>query len=156
MSKGLSILMGALSEQQIPGADAGKATIGVTDEGNLVITLNDGSDNAVQTVLTPTGGPDSVNAQADDYQLVPGDFGKTIEMSKATANNLTLPDDTEEPDIPVGFTGKVRQVGAGLVSFASGGTINSLGGATDTAGQWSVVYFEKTAADTWLIWGDIA
>lgn len=152
MSKGLTIVKGAATEQQLPGLGSGKATIGIGENNEIIVTINDGADareaRTIQAEIRET--------QADDYQVAEGDGGKILDMTKATANTVTLPDDTEDSDIAIGFRGTVRQMGAGLVSFASSGTINSLGSATDSAGQYSVIHFEKIAADTWLIWGDIA
>lgn len=110
-------------------------------------------DQEVDTTRTTS----TLNAQTASYTLVLGDAGKTITMSVASANNLTVP-----PNSSVAFaTGtmiNVIQIGAGQTTLVAGSgvTINSKGGNLKITGQYSGVSLYKRASDTWVVVGDLS
>lgn len=92
-----------------------------------------------------------------NYTLVLTDPGKVIEMNLAGANNLTVPPNVDVA-IPVGSVICGTQYGAGLTTIVAGSgvTINSLGGALNSAGQYSRFTLEKVGTNEWYLYGDIA
>ena len=92
-----------------------------------------------------------------NYTLVLTDPGKVIEMNLAGANNLTVPPNVDVP-IPIGSVICGAQYGAGLTTIVAGSgvTIRSLGGALNSAGQYSRFTLEKVGANEWYLYGDIS
>lgn len=117
----------------------------VTAAGNL-----DMNDKALLGHLT------SINAQTDDYELVLSDSGKTVTMTKATANVLTIPTNANAA-FPVGAQVTIWMGGAGTTSVTgdTGVTLNGASaGSGDISNQYSAVTLLKIATDTWLMAGD--
>ncbi len=110
-------------------------------------------DQEVDTTRTTS----TLNAQTASYTLVLGDAGKTITMSVASANNLTVP-----PFADVAFaTGtmiNVIQIGAGQTTLVAGSgvTINSKSGNLKITGQYSGVSLYKRDTNTWVAVGDLS
>lgn len=98
----------------------------------------------------------STNAQTASYTLVLADKNKVVEMSVATANNLTVPLNSSVA-YPVGSQINILQTGAGQTTIvATGGvTINATPGLKMRA-QWSYATLIKRATDTWVLVGDIS
>ena len=91
------------------------------------------------------------NSQADNYTLVLTDAGKMIEMTKATANTLTVPLDASVP-FPVGTRIDILQVGAGQVTIVPTGlTLRSKGLYTKIAGQYAGVTLFRDGTDLYII-----
>jgi hypothetical protein len=98
----------------------------------------------------------ATNAQEASYTLVLGDKAKVVEMSNASANNLTVPlNDTVA--FPVGTQIHIVQTGAGQTTVvATGGvTINATPGLKLRA-RWSAATLIKRAENTWVLVGDIS
>lgn len=97
----------------------------------------------------------SINAQAASYTLVLADNGKMVEMSVASANNLTVPTNASVA-FPIGTQITVVQTGAGQTTIvaASGATVNGTPGLKLRA-QWSTATLIKRGTDTWLATGDL-
>lgn len=97
-----------------------------------------------------------LNSQADNYQLVLGDIGKLVLMTKATANTLTVPANATVA-FPIGTQINVCQTGAGAVTFvaATDVTINSANSSLGLRTQYSTATLIKTATNVWLLIGDI-
>ncbi len=97
-----------------------------------------------------------INSQPDNYTLVLSDAFKTIKMTKATANTLTIPLNSSVAfaDGTIIF---IEQWGAGQVTISPTGgvTLNSSGGATKIAAQYSTAFIRKDATNTWILVGDI-
>lgn len=110
-------------------------------------------DQEVDTTRTTS----TLNAQTASYTLVLGDAGKTITMSVASANNLTVP-----PNSSVAFaTGtmiNVIQIGAGQTTLVAGAgvTVNSKSGNLKITGQYSGVSLYKRDTNTWVAVGDLS
>jgi hypothetical protein len=118
--------------------------------------------NSAGTVLASITGagvlnaPFITNAQVASYTLVLADAGKLVEMSNASANNLTVPLNATVA-YPVGAQINILQTGAGQTTVvATGGvTINATPGLKLRA-QWSSATLIKRATDTWVLVGDIS
>ena len=97
-----------------------------------------------------------INSQADNYTLVLADAFKTIKMTKATANTLTIPLNSSVA-FAIGTIIFIEQWGAGQVTISSTGgvTLNSAGGATKLTAQYSTAFIRKDATNTWILVGDI-
>jgi hypothetical protein len=98
---------------------------------------------------------DTVNTS---YTVVANDSDRLKRITSASAVNLTLPNDANEPNIQIGFAVDFSQAGAGQVTFLgeSGVTINSANNFFKTRTQHSVVTARKVAANTWLLIGDMS
>jgi len=123
-----------------------------------------GGPNNVQDALDelfnapPSGSFSSVNAQTGtSYTPVLADRENVlITLSNASPISLILPQDSAVA-FPIGTVLNAMQLGAGLVSFqaGSGATVNSRGGALDSAGQYAMLVAVKVSANTWVVSGDI-
>jgi hypothetical protein len=105
----------------------------------------------------PSGDPGLViNAQTVSYTLVLSDASKLVEISNASANNLTVPLNSSVA-FAVGTQISLLQTGAGQMTVvATGGvTINATPGLKLRA-QWSSATLIKRATDTWVLVGDIS
>lgn len=151
------------------GASAITATAAPTD-GQLLIG-NSGADPDLATLtagagMSVTNAAGSItidntlttNTQADSYQLVAGDAGKMIIMTKGTANTLTIPKDATV-DHPTGTQILVMQYGAGATTIAAeDGTINIRYNTDFTLtldGQYSLVGCVKIDDNEWACGGDL-
>jgi hypothetical protein len=131
-----------------------QGTITLTTTGTSgAATLSGGTLNIPQY----SGGSSalSFNRQADSYTLVLGDAGKVIEMSKGTANTLTIP--TNSVAIPIGSVVHVIQRGAGQVTINGPGvTLNSTATWLKLAAQYSAVTLLKVGDNEWYVFGQLA
>jgi hypothetical protein len=95
------------------------------------------------------------NAQTASYTLVLSDQTKLVEMSVASANNLTVPLNSSVA-FPVGAQVTILQTGAGQTTLvATGGvTVNATPGLKLRT-QWSSATLIKRATDTWVAIGDL-
>lgn len=98
----------------------------------------------------------ATNAQASSYTLVLADKGKLVEMSNASANNLTVPLNSSVA-YPIGTQINILQTGAGqtTVVATSGVTINATPGLKLRT-QWSSATLIKRGTDTWVLVGDLS
>jgi hypothetical protein len=145
--------LGVASDGQLAigstGADPVLATI--TAGANVTVTNGAGSITVASSINT-------VNDQTDSYQLVAGDAGKFITMTKGSANTLTVPKDATV-NFAVGTYITVYQGGAGVTTIApEDGTIviNSVAGNLDISAQYGVAKLHKIAANSWVAYGDLA
>lgn len=97
------------------------------------------------------------SAQTASYTLVLGDAGKTVTMTNASANNLTVPPNADVA-FPVNTRIDVIQYGAGQTTIVAGSgvTIYSSGSKLKLTGQYSGASLWKKATNTWVLVGDIA
>jgi hypothetical protein len=91
------------------------------------------------------------------YTLGSGDEGRLIEMNVATANVVTIPNDSTY-NFPIGTQILICQIGAGATSVApaAGVTLNSEDDRRILAQRWSLVSLIKRANNTWLLTGNLA
>jgi GTPase len=97
----------------------------------------------------------ATSAQTASYTIGIADAGKLVEMSNASANNLTVPLNATVA-YPIGTQINILQTGAGQTTVvATGGvTINATPGLKLRA-QWSSATLIKRATDTWVLVGDV-
>ena len=97
----------------------------------------------------------ATNAQAASYTLVLTDKDKLVEISNASANNLTVPLNSSVA-YPIGSQINILQTGVGQTTIvATGGvTINATPGLKLRA-QWSSATLIKRAENTWVAVGDL-
>ena len=95
------------------------------------------------------------NAQTASYTLVLTDRNKLVEISNASANNLTVPLNGTVA-YPIGSQITILQTGTGQTTIvATGGvTINATPGLKLRT-QWSSCTLIKRATDTWVAIGDL-
>lgn len=89
--------------------------------------------------------------------LSEGDTATMIQMNNASGNTLQIPlDGANGYTFPVGAQVVVVQAGAGQtnVTGASGVTVRATPGLKLRA-QWSAATLVKTAANTWIVFGDV-
>ncbi len=94
--------------------------------------------------------------KTSSYTLAASDAGKTINMNVGTANNLTVPLNSEVPFI-IGQRLDVVQTGAGQTTFVApvGVTINSKNSNKKIAARYSGATLIKLDTNTWLLIGDL-
>lgn len=94
------------------------------------------------------------------YTLVKSDQGKLVISNASSAVTITVPTDAAMTGgaMDIVSTTSIRQGGAGQIAIqgAAGVTINSRGGLTHTAGQYSHIALVKIAANTYDLVGDLA
>lgn len=95
-----------------------------------------------------------VISYAVDHTVTAADRGQILNMNKATAIALTLPQDSAAT-IPIGTQIKSFQGGAGQLSFVAGtgATVVSETGNLTALAQYAMITAEKIAANTWLLSG---
>ncbi|QDM56377.1 tail protein [Gordonia phage Sidious] len=98
----------------------------------------------------------TINAQTGAYTLVATDANKAVEVTAASAVNITIP--TDAVNFPIGTVIEVGQIGTGKVSIvgASGVTVQSAVPTPTTRAQFSALVLRKRAANLWLVTGDLA
>jgi hypothetical protein len=99
----------------------------------------------------------SIAAYTDAHTLVASDNGKLVQVSKATAAALTVPQDSDA-DLPIGFQCQVQQTGAGAVTVTAGtgATLQKAAATAKILAQYGLVTVTKVAADTWAVNGELA
>jgi hypothetical protein len=103
----------------------------------------------------------AINAQTGtSYTTVLGDNGDLVTLANASAITLTIPPNSSVA-YPVGAQLNVAQFGAGQVTITGGAGVTVVStGASASAPKLRVQYSTataiQTAADTWLVMGDIS
>lgn len=98
-----------------------------------------------------------VNAQTGTtYTIVLTDQGKLVTLSNTSGITVTLPQDSDVA-IPVGGRVDFAGINTGLVTFAAGTGATANGTPSlVTRARYSAATAIKTAANTWLVVGDLA
>ena len=104
---------------------------------------------ATKNYVDTTGNAMSINARTAAYQLVLGDAGKVVEVSSASALQVTVPLNSTVA-FPVGTLIRVRKTGTGNVTVAgaSGVTID-WASAFVISTQWTMAEIHKRGTDLW-------
>ena len=115
-------------------------------DGDISATANI-SQGKIADILT--------NPQTASYTLVLADKNKIVEMNVATANDLTVPQNSSVA-FPTGSQIQVLQTGAGKTRILAGAgvTVNGTPGLFLRA-QWSGVTLLKRGTDSWVVMGDL-
>lgn len=147
----------------ITGVTAGTGISGGGTSGTVTVSIDTAVTADLTTAQTLTNKTLTApvinlatNAQVASYTLVLADNGKMVEISNASANNLTVPLNSSVA-FPVGAQINILQTGAGQTTVvATGGvTINGTPGLKLRA-QWSAATLIKRATDTWVLVGDLS
>lgn len=97
----------------------------------------------------------ATSAQTANYTLVLSDKGKAVEVTSASAVNVTVPPNSSVA-FPVGTVIEVDQIGAGAVTLVAGsGVTLRTPSSLVTRAQYSALTLRKQATDTWLVGGDM-
>lgn len=98
----------------------------------------------------------AITAQTASYTLVLSDAGKAVEITSASATNVTIPNNSSVA-YPIGTVIEVAQLGAGAVTLvaASGVTLQAANGLLRTRVQYSAASLRKRTTNTWLVVGDL-
>ena len=97
----------------------------------------------------------AINAQTAAYTLALADAGKAVEVTSASAVNVTVPPNTTAA-FPVGTVIEVAQMGAGQVVLVAGSGVTLRTAASlTTRAQYATVTLRKRATDEWIVAGDL-
>src|SRR5690606_1989007 len=102
------------------------------------------------TITSGTYDPLKFSDQTASYTLALSDAGKVVAMDSASANNLTVPPNSDVA-FEVGTEIVVVQDGAGTTTIVEGDgvTVNSRGDAYDLAGQKAYATLIYRGSDVW-------
>lgn len=97
------------------------------------------------------------NTQTASYTLVLADNGKHVEMNVASANNLTVPQNSSVA-FPVGSQILVTQLGAGQTTLVADTnvTIRSNGAKLKLVGQYAQATLVKRDTNEWIVSGNLS
>lgn len=147
----------AVAATDIPFTPTG--TVAATDTQTAIAEVATDAATALTAGLADKADKSvTLNAQTGtSYTLVLTDAGKLVTVSNAATHTLTVPLNSSVA-YPTGTVINVARLGAGAVNVAATGgvTISSPGAVLGLRAQYSQATLIKTAADTWLLAGDIA
>lgn len=140
-----SVELGHASDTTLSRSAAGVLAV----EGVAVPTVSSTDDLSNKNVLT------ALNAQTASYTLVLADKGKAVEVTSASATNVTVPPNSSVA-YPIGTVIEVAQLGTGQVTLVAGaGVTLQTPSSLLTRAQFSSLSLRKRATDTWLVTGDM-
>lgn len=140
-----SVELGHASDTTLSRSAAGVLAV----EGVAVPTVSSTDDLSNKNVLT------ALNAQTASYTLVLADKGKAVEVTSASATNVTVPPNSSV-DYPIGTVIEVAQLGTGQVTLVAGeGVTLQTPSSLLARAQFSSLSLRKRATDTWLVTGDM-
>jgi hypothetical protein len=122
-------------------------------EGDVVIDNLSDALEAVETFVSVQ----TINAQTGtSYTPVASDMGKLVTLSNTGAITVTLPQDSDLT-FATGKRVDFLVINTGMVTFAAGtgATVNGTPSLV-TRARWSAVTAIKTAANSWVVVGDLA
>ena len=98
----------------------------------------------------------TVNNSTDTaYTFLASDANTCHIVNTSAATTRTVPSDTTAPDIAIGDSIEVVNVGTGTVTFAAASGVTLLSSLTLVMyGQYSVCMLRKIAANTWILTGE--
>lgn len=134
---------------------AGDITVTFSSDLNSAVTQPEL--DALATIVADNQAGAEITSASDDYTLLLTDAGKIIEVGKATAVALNVPENASVA-FPVGTRIDIVQTDAGTV------TVTPVGAAVvrvqadltlDLNGQWAGASLYKRATDEWVIVGNL-
>jgi hypothetical protein len=113
--------------------------------------------NDHQTRVTALEGALASTTRTGNYTITAADVGVEQVFNSASVGTFTLPTDASAT-IAVGRSIPLRQSGTGQLTIAAAGgvTLASRGTAFKLTGQYAVAEVRKTAANFWVLYGDIS
>ncbi len=103
---------------------------------------------------------DTVISKTESFTVASADWGKRHDCAHAsTAIHITLPNDTNDPGVPLNEAMEFARTGAGVVDFVadSGVTINyDAGAGLKIAARWESAIVRRTGANTYRVQGYIS
>lgn len=124
-----------------------KITSGSPGTGKVLMSDADGD-----ATWEPNNSP-PFDRKTADYTLTVADVGRGIEMDVATANVVTIPNNSTEA-IPINTQISVVWYGVGATSIAAAGgvTINSSSNVYTVPSRYGVVVLRKVGTNEWILW----
>lgn len=96
-----------------------------------------------------------INTRTASYTLVASDRGKIVEMNVASANTVTVPNETGIGGVnyPIGTQIKITQFGTGQTTLlaAAGVTVRSVTGGLSTRSRYGGLVLYKRASNDWFV-----
>ena len=134
--------------------EALQAKVGV--DSSAVATSHDYKIDALETDVTNINEL-QFSYQTASYTLVLSDAGKAVQMTVASANNLTVPPNSSVA-FPVGTQILVIQQGAGQTTIVAGAgvTLYSKDSNLKLSAQWCAATLIKANTDVWVVVGDLS
>lgn len=105
-------------------------------------------DKYLSEYISDTSTARTINSSTDKFN--------TIEFSSSSSITVTIPNDTQDSGWEIGSSLEIRQVGSGQITITKDAavTLNAPEDQLKTRVQWSTLFLEKRAANTWLVSGD--
>jgi len=112
--------------------------------GSVTTFVNE-SDNVY---ISDSGTVRTINSSTDKYSVV--------EFNSSSPITVTIPNDTQDAGWSIGSYVEIRQIGSGQITVTKDAavTYNAPESQYKTRVQWSSLFLEKRAANTWLVTGD--
>ena len=151
-----AITFALFSTDAVYAAGTGLTLTGTTFAIDSTVATLTGTQTLTNKTLTGPIVNLITSAQTASYTLVLTDSSDLVEISNASANNLTVPLNSSVA-FPVGTQINILQTGVGQTTVvATGGvTINGAPGLKLRT-QWSAATLIKRATDTWVLVGDLS
>ena len=120
-----------------------KAMVGLSDVDNVSTTTIYSN----QYVLV-TGTSRTISSTTDKFNVV--------EFNSSNPITVTIPNDTQDAGWPVGSSVEIRQIGTGQISVTKDAAVTYYAPDSQFKSrvQWSSLFLEKRAANSWLVTGD--
>jgi hypothetical protein len=120
-----------------------KAMVGLSDVDNV----STATIYSNQYVLV-TGTSRTISSTTDKFNVV--------EFNSSNPITVTIPNDTQDAGWPVGSSVEIRQIGTGQISVTKDAAVTYYAPDSQFKSrvQWSSLFLEKRAANSWLVTGD--
>ena len=142
-----------LTNKTITGGTVNPTTL--QQGGVQAVTISDTQTLTNKTLTSPVSTIATTTSSAS-YTLVLADQSKMIEISSASATNLTIPLNSSVA-FPTGTSIIVLQTGAGQITVVpTGGVTANATPGLKTRTQWSMLTLIKRDTNTWVVLGDSA
>jgi hypothetical protein len=95
-----------------------------------------------------TGTSRTISSTTDKFNVV--------EFNSSNPITVTIPNDTQDAGWPVGSSVEIRQIGTGQISVTKDAAVTYYAPDSQFKSrvQWSSLFLEKRAANSWLVTGD--
>lgn len=150
----LAGLIGYTAAPDAPSAPwPGRPWFDTSDPANPVLRIRDEANSTWIDILAVARGEVlSIATRSADHVLVASDRGRLIRMDVATANTVTI----GTAAFAIGAQVHITQAGAGRTTIVAGAGVTVTSADTlRLRARHSVATAVKTAADTWLVFGDL-